>query len=121
MDFTTQFAAGVGSWGARLAYGPVTVVGGVELLPVALVVFGFGAGELDRTASGRPAGEGGGGSGLSVPIGVYAGEGGRGRFVPNSLAVALTAASVVTAVGVAVSSMILAAGTVVSRVSSLKG
>lgn len=109
-DFTERFAGNIGSWGARMAYGAPTTVGGVEVLPVALIAFGFGAGELDRSASSGPIGEGGGGSGLSVPIGVYVGEGGGARFVPNTPTLALAVASVVAAVGVAVSSIIFAAG-----------
>jgi uncharacterized spore protein YtfJ len=109
-DFTERFAANIGSWGAGLAYGAPTVVGNVEVLPVALVAFGFGAGELDRAASSGPSGEGGGGSGLSVPLGVYVGDGKAARFVPNTPTLALAVASVIAAVGVAVSTVIFAAG-----------
>lgn len=54
--FTADFVAGVPSWGARIAYGPTTLIGGVEVLPVALVAFGFGAGVIDRSASNGPTG-----------------------------------------------------------------
>jgi hypothetical protein len=107
--FTADFVAGVPSWGAKVAYGPTTLVGGVEVLPVALVAFGFGAGELNRAAADGPSSEGGGGSGVSLPIGVYIGEAGAARFVPNTLAVAVALTSGIAAVGVAVSSILLVA------------
>ena len=108
-DFTVNFAAEVPSWGAKLAHGPAIVVGGVEVLPVAFVVFGFGAGELGGTAASGPSGDVGGGGGLTVPIGVYVGQGATAQFRPNTLTLALAAASVIGAVGVMVSSVLLAA------------
>ena len=106
---TADFAAGVPSWGATVAYGPPTTLGGVEVISVAVVAFGFGAGELDKAASGGPSAEGGGGSGVSLPIGVYVVEAGVTKFIPNTLVVALALASGVAAVGAAVSSIILVA------------
>lgn len=40
-----NLAESVPSWGAKVAYGEKTTVDGQELVPVALVCFGFGAGE----------------------------------------------------------------------------
>jgi hypothetical protein len=85
------------------------------VLPVAFVVFGFGAGELARTASTGPSGDVGGGGGLAVPIGVYVGQDATAQFKPNTLTLALGVASVIGAVGVMVSSVILAAGSAANR------
>ncbi len=105
-DTHSRFGDWVRSWGATLAYGPPTVIGGAEVLPVAIVAFGYGAGELDKAASGGPSAEGGGGSGASVPIGVYVSEHGTTRFVPNTLTVALGIVFVVGTLGVALSSIV---------------
>jgi len=40
-----KLAESVPSWGTRVAYGEKTTLGGQELVPVALVGFGFGAGQ----------------------------------------------------------------------------
>lgn len=103
-----SFSDGVRSWGATLAYGPPTMVGGAEVLPVAIVAFGYGAGEMDRAASGGPTAEGGGGSGASIPIGVYVTEHGTARFVPNTLTMAASLVFVVGTLGVALSSIVRA-------------
>ena len=44
-NLTERLAALVPTWGAKMAYGERTTLGGQELVPVALVVFGFGGGE----------------------------------------------------------------------------
>jgi len=113
-ELTEKLSAAVPSWGAKLAYGPKTVVGGVDIVPVAVVSFGFGAGEFSQPSDAKGetptgTGEGGGGGGMSFPLGVYVGEGDAARFKPNLLVAALAAASVITAVGVAVSSIVYAA------------
>jgi hypothetical protein len=53
------------SMGVRAAYGDPITLDGVEIVPVALVSFGFGGGG-DEQENG-----GGGGGGTSVPIGAY--------------------------------------------------
>jgi hypothetical protein len=52
--------------GVRASYGEPVVLDGVEVVPVALVSFGFGASGGDKEGGGE-----GGGGGASVPIGAY--------------------------------------------------
>jgi|SRR6476661_5617969 len=71
--------------GVSRAYGQPIRLDGREIVPVALVSFGFGGG----TEGGDPeeAGTGGGGGGLVFPLGVYShDDGGRLTFRPNPLA-----------------------------------
>ena len=59
--------------GVARAYGDPVQLGGQEVIPVALVTFGFGGGaegEADGGASG------GGGGGMVLPLGVYRNDGG---------------------------------------------
>ena len=44
-NLSERLAALVPTWGAKMAYGERTTLGGHDLVPVALVVFGFGGGE----------------------------------------------------------------------------
>lgn len=97
--------------GVSRAYGQAVQVDGEELVPVALVSFGFGGGGNSEAGTGSPAaaagGEagaaGGGGGGFVLPLGVYA-RGGKGRVVfrPNTLAVFAGLTPLVCAVGYAV-------------------
>ena len=66
-NLVESLAQSVTSMGVKASYGEAIVLGGVEMVPVALVVYGFGGGS-DATA-------GGGGGG---PDGV--------RFRPNPVA-----------------------------------
>ena len=104
------------SWGAKLAYGDAATVGGQEILPVALVIIGFGGGEgsgetpeRDDTPAGRGEGSGGGGGGFAIPVGAYVGSTGEARFVPNPIALAMVAVPLVSAVGWAIARIIGAA------------
>jgi uncharacterized spore protein YtfJ len=65
--------------GVKAAYGEPVTVGGVEIVPVALVNSGFGAGSDDEDG-------GGGGGGASIPIGAYVGGETGPRFEPNPIA-----------------------------------
>ncbi|MET3950039.1 hypothetical protein [Arthrobacter sp. UYEF36] len=97
--------------GVSRAYGPAVTVDGEELIPVALVSFGFGGG---GTSGPLPGGEaaggdadgaaaGGGGGGFVLPLGVYCrGSDGQVAFRPNSLAVLAGLVPLVCAVGFAV-------------------
>ncbi|QTE28127.1 hypothetical protein [Pengzhenrongella sicca] len=114
-NLTEKLAQSVSSWGTKLTYGETTIVGGHELVPVALVAFGFGAGEGagempdggDSPAS-RGEGSGGGGGGYAVPIGAYVGGPGGLKFQPNLIALVVVAVPLVSAVGVALAQIIRA-------------
>lgn len=91
--------------GVSKAYGPPVQIGGEEVIPVALVSFGFGGGSeaTDQGASG------GGGGGLVMPLGVYSSIGGQTVFRPNTIALLVCLVPVVSAVGIAVRGAIRAA------------
>ena len=108
-NLSERLAALVPTWGAKMAYGERTTLGGHDLVPVALVVFGFGGGEGSgempeggTTPAGRGEGSGGGGGGYVVPIGAYVGGPDGLRFRPNPIAVLMVAVPLVSAVGWAV-------------------
>jgi uncharacterized spore protein YtfJ len=82
------------------AYGPAVNVAGEEIIPVAVVSFGFGGGNSPE--DGQPGGSGGGGGGFVLPLGVYAkGRSGRVTFRPNAVVMLVVLAPLVCAVGVA--------------------
>jgi hypothetical protein len=101
---THLLAAGVPDRGIGLAFGPVRTVGGVELVPVAFVTYGFGA--LDE--SGR-FGAGGGGGGVAIPLGAYGVREGALQFRPNTVALLSLVIPIVGALGLAVAKIIRAA------------
>jgi hypothetical protein len=112
-----KLADSVPSWGAKLAYGEKTTLGGQDLVPVALVGFGFGGGEgssempggiLEPTGMGAGEGRGGGGGGYAVPIGAYVGGPQGLTFRPNVIALMVVAVPVVSAVGLALAQIIRA-------------
>ena len=112
---TERLAASVPSWGAKMAYGERTTLGGQELVPVAFVVFGFGGGEGSgempengTSPAGRGEGSGGGGGGYVVPIGAYVGGPGGLRFRPNPVAIMMVGVPLVSAVGWAVARIVSA-------------
>lgn len=90
------------------AYGAPVLVGGEELVPVALVSFGFGGGSDSGTAgagssTGAGGAEGGGGGGFVLPLGAYTKNAqGTVVFRANTLAVLLGLVPVVCAVGMSV-------------------
>lgn len=101
---TERLAAGVPDRGIGLAYGPARTVGGVELVPVAFVTYGFGA--LDE--SGR-FGSGGGGGGVAIPLGAYGVRDGNVQFRANPVALLSLLIPVIGALGLAVATVIKAA------------
>ncbi|MET0789805.1 MAG: hypothetical protein ABWY33_11235 [Cellulomonas sp.] len=110
-----KLASSVPSWGAKLAYGEKVSLGGQELVPVALVAFGFGGGEGSsevpdggESPTGRGEGSGGGGGGYAVPIGAYVGGPDGVAFRPNVVALIAVSAPLVSAVGVAVAQVVRA-------------
>ena len=69
--------------GVSRAYGAPVQLDGEELIPVALVSFGFGGGSAPASED-APAGSGGGGGGFVLPLGVYArSRGGRSCSGPT--------------------------------------
>lgn len=104
-----NLAESVPAWGAKVAYGEKTTVDGQEFVPVALVGFGFGGGEgsgempeAGTSIAGRGEGSGGGGGGCSVPIGAYINGPDGLRFRPNTIALAVAAVPLVSAIGGAI-------------------
>jgi len=88
--------------GVSKAYGPPVQIGGEELVPVAVVSFGFGGGNAEEGGPDTGA-SGGGGGGFVLPIGVYS-RNARGlvEFKPNTLVVLAGLVPVVCAVGLAI-------------------
>jgi len=112
-----KLTGSVPSWGAKLAYGEKSTLGGHDLVPVALVGFGFGGGEGSSEApdggfmpagAGVGEGSGGGGGGYAVPIGAYVGGPDGLEFRPNPIALLVVATPVVSAVGWALAQIIRA-------------
>ncbi|MGW9630554.1 hypothetical protein ACWGST_07595 [Agromyces sp. NPDC055520] len=111
-----NLAESVPSWGAKVAYGEKTTVDGRELVPVALVAFGFGGGEgsgdmpaSEKTPAGRGEGGGGGGAGCAVPLGAYIGGPDGLKFRPNTIALAVVAVPLVSAIGASLAVIVGAA------------
>lgn len=83
--------------GVSRAYGPPVQIGGEEVIPVALVSFGFGGGGDGTNAAG------GGGGGLVLPFGVYSGRAnGRVAFRANTVIVLAMLLPLVGAVGLSI-------------------
>jgi hypothetical protein len=80
-NIVESLAQQVTSVGARASYGDPVTVGGIEIVPVAIVWFGFGGGS-DNDENG-----GGGGGGASIPIGVYTRGPNGAVFKPNPVAI----------------------------------
>lgn len=99
-----RLAAGVPDRGISLAYGQVRTVGGVELVPVAFVTYGFGA--LDE--SGRY-GAGGGGGGVAIPLGAYGVRDGELQFRPNTVALLSLLIPIIGSLGLAIAKVVKAA------------
>jgi len=79
-----ELAETVTTTGVRNVYGEPVELDGVTMIPVALVEYGFGAGE--GPAGDEASGSGGGGGGFSVPIGAYVRDRNGLRFEPNPIA-----------------------------------
>ncbi len=97
---STDFSSLIESFkqlGVSRAYGAPLQIGGEELIPVALVSFGFGGGSDGGNAAG------GGGGGLVLPVGVYGrNASGRVTFQPNTVVVLAMLLPLVGAVGVSI-------------------
>jgi hypothetical protein len=90
--------------GVTKAFGAPVNVGGEEIVPVALVSFGFGGGmESEEGASG------GGGGGIVLPIGVYRSINGHAAFRPNMIAAVACLVPLLAVAGRAVRRVMIAA------------
>lgn len=92
--------------GVARAYGDPVQLGGQEVIPVALVTFGFGGGaegEADGGASG------GGGGGMVLPLGVYRNDGATVTFRPNTVVTLVCLIPLISVLGAAVRRAIRAA------------
>ncbi|MFF2243551.1 hypothetical protein ACFVTM_05165 [Arthrobacter sp. NPDC058130] len=88
--------------GVSRAYGPAMNIAGEEVIPVAVVSFGFGGGSSTEDAQ-TGGGSGGGGGGFVMPLGVYAkSPEGHMTFRPNTVVVLVALAPLVLAVGVSI-------------------
>ncbi len=78
------------SLGVKRAYGETVTLDGAEIIPVALVYFGFGGGSdasgNDEGGDGPASGGTGGGGGASIPIGAYVSGFDGPVFKPNAIA-----------------------------------
>ena len=111
-----SLTASVPSWGAKMAFGEPVTVGGQEVVPAALVIFGFGGGggsgkwpERGSVPQGEGEGSGGGGGGYVLPIGAYVSGPDGLRFRPNLVAMVIVSVPLVSAAGWALARIITAA------------
>lgn len=100
-DALSSLAEAFKNVGVSRAYGAAVQVDGEELIPVALVSFGFGGGsEAGGSVSPDDAASGGGGGGFVLPLGVYSrGAHGQVAFRPNTIMLLAGLAPLVCAVG----------------------
>jgi hypothetical protein len=91
--------------GVSKAYGAPVQLGGEEVIPVALVSFGFGGGG----EAGQEGASGGGGGGMVLPLGVYRCIRGRVVFRPNAVVALACLVPVISVLGSAVRKAIQAA------------
>ena len=103
-NIVEKIAQQVTSVGAKASYGDPVTVGGIELVPVALVWFGFGGGS-DEAEQG-----GGGGGGVSIPVGAYVRGPDGARFRPNLVALIAVSVPIVWAVSWGIVGVAIAAG-----------
>jgi hypothetical protein len=103
-NIVEKIAQQVTSVGAKASYGDPVTVGGIELVPVALVWFGFGGGS-DEAEQG-----GGGGGGVSVPVGAYVRGPDGATFKPNLVALLAVSIPIAWAVSWGVVGIAIAAG-----------
>ena len=111
-----SLTASAPSRGAKMAFGESVTVGGREVVPAALVIFGFGGGVgsgkwpgSGKTPEGEGEGSGGGGGGYVLPIGAYVGGPDGLRFRPNLVAMVIVSVPLVSAVGWGLARIITAA------------
>lgn len=103
----------VPSWGTKIAFGESVTVDDHDVVPAALVVFGFGGGGGSSTAhqGAAPEGEGsgGGGGGWVLPLGAYVAGPDGPRFQPNPVALIVASVPLVTVAGWALARILTAA------------
>jgi len=107
VNIVEKVADSVSSLGVKRSYGDPVTIDGVELVPVSIVWFGFGAGSDDSGESGDGAG-GGGGGGASLPIGAYVAGPDGPRFEPNLVALLVALVPLTWVAGKALSRIIRA-------------
>jgi hypothetical protein len=105
-DFVLELADKVAGVGVRTSYADKVEMGGTQVVPVALGVYGFGGGSGSEPEKGE--GSGGGGGGWSVPLGAYVSRGGDVRFEPNILGLLIVATPLIAATGKALKVVIRA-------------
>ncbi len=104
-NLTEKLAENARSIGVKTAYGDPVEVDGTTIIPVALVWYGFGAGEGTSEDEG---GSGGGGGGTILPIGAYVKSGGAARFDPNVISLLIVGIPFVWVTGKALARIIRA-------------
>lgn len=106
-DALSSLAEAFKNVGVSRAYGAAVQVDGEEVVPVAVVWFGFGGGSEAGTDAAADGAGGGGGGGFVLPLGVYC-RGGDGHvaFRPNSIALLAALTPLVCAVGYSVRGVI---------------
>lgn len=92
------------SVGVTNVYGEQQDIDGLRLVPVAIALHGFGAGEDDAADGGA----GGGGGGIVIPVGAYIRKGDDLRFEPNLVSLLAVAVPFVWVAGRALSRVIRA-------------
>lgn len=91
--------------GVKASYGEPIDIGGETAIPVALVWFGFGAGQ-DGGSDDAPSG--GGGGGASIPVGVYVQGIDGPEFRPNLISLLAVSIPVLYVGGSALSKIVKA-------------
>lgn len=102
-DFALNLGRLVSTFGVKNTIGEPQRLAADEVTPVAVSITGFGggsAGELN---------EGGGGGGVSVPLGAYVQRHGAVRFEPNTVALVAVAIPLVWVTGRALRGVVRAA------------
>jgi hypothetical protein len=103
-ELTEKLAEGVNKRGITLAYGDKQTVNGVEMIPVAFVTYGFGG--IQDSAQ---YGDGGGGGGVAIPVGIYT-EGAKGvQFKANTVTALAVGVLAIGALGWAIKLVVKAA------------
>ena len=102
-------------WGAKMAFGESITAGDQEIVPAALVIFGFGGGggsgkwpERGTVPEGEGEGSGGGGGGYILPIGAYVRGPDGVKFRPNPVAMIIVSVPLLSAAGWAIARIITA-------------
>lgn len=103
VQYAVEIAKQVANFGVQSAYGEAQQLDGTTIIPVALVVSGFGGGGESETGA-----NGGGGGSYSIPLGVYVKDEDRLRFRPNIIPLLVVGVPFVCVAGRALSRVIRA-------------